>query len=207
MKYSKFLIVTSFLLLILCCHKKPIFEKENDRFFKKSRFIFSDFKKSIDSIDESKKKNDSIEILPIVDFKKYNESYYTSKLHFLIGDDNQSFYFVDKEFPLFEDWCGYESNVKINIKVDSIKMIKKSIDKLDHLHRIKTDDIVQILQKYKDPIVGQRRLPYPITFALKKDTLEGPIFHNISNYMDQNEMYLYHIRKMNREELAKMKEW
>ena len=85
-------------------------------------------------------------------------------------------------------------------KQDSINYI---IENSKHIHlskKIKTNQIPEIINKYKKEILNNNGIPLTISFSSKYDTVKGEIIPNIFSYLKQNGMNYYFIRRFNEAE-------
>ena len=86
------------------------------------------------------------------------------------------------------------------VKEDSNVFVSENIKTIQKLQPIFTDSIIPILSKNKNEI-RQKEWGLPaISFAFQKDTIEGNIMFEILNYMENNGLKRYTIRKTNPEE-------
>lgn len=180
------------LLLFNCSQTK---KEEDPLFITKNNFSVSGFYKKLDSIKETHHKNDSLEVyLPIYD-KRLNKNYLYGAIHFLILDKNNSYYVIDHLKPSIL-FCGNTGEFSTQ---DSIDFIKKSNLLIDQARPIKTSEITKILKQHQNAIVNTEDIHHPlnISFALKNDTLEGSAMYTIINFMENNGMKSYTIRRMN----------
>ena len=157
------------------------------------------------SITENNRKIDSASLemeklgfISEVDLSQLNNNLYSmGRIHFLINDQENSYYLMDDlSYQLF--LCGNESDN------DSIHITENINEKLEELKPIKTNQIIEILEKYQDKIVPKNNYPpLRISFALRNDTLKGPIIRNITEFMSERNMNSYFFRRMNDIELNK----
>jgi len=186
------------ILLLSGCSKK-----QNDDGSKllvhNNYFSVSENNRKLDSI-KNNLQSDSLEIIEIHKDKRYNDDYHIGAIHFMIYDSSKSYYLINYlENPVL--MCG---NLTALSREDSIKIVKKNTLKIQKSTAIKTNDIIQILKKYKANIVNNSQIPLQITFALKNDTLKGNAIYNIINFMENNKMSVYEIRTMNEQEREKI---
>lgn len=185
-------------LLLSCSQTKE--KEENDILIPKNSFSVSGFDKTMDSIKSSFPKNDSIELLPIIEDKRLNKNYFIGGIHFLIIDENNSYYVINSLDRLMT--CG---DIPEFSKQDSIRFVKENSQKTENIKPIKTSEITKILEENKNAIVHTwNNLPLTISFALKNDTLNGSTMYDIFSFMGKNEMHMYTIRRMNEAELHKI---
>lgn len=189
------LIINSLLLILLssCSETK---KKENNLIISKNNFSVSGFDKKLDSLQNNNSKI-GLETVPEINC---NENYLTGALHFLIIDENNSYYVVTalKSFVLIS---GNDNKFS---KQDSLNYIEKSKEIIDNIKQIKTSEITQILKQNQHAILNtENRIPLNISFALKNDNLPGSLMHDIISYMENNGMKSYTIRRMNQYETKK----
>lgn len=148
------------------------------------------------SLTENNRKLDSISKLNseegLVSFDDWNEKDTHSvvgAIHFLIVDENQSFYlinYLDKmDLPI------YQASIGDTLTIDTEALY-------ENLEPIQTREITHILSKYKDKIAVD--FPLLISFGLKNDTLQGDTMYRIIYFLETNQMNRYLIRKMNKTE-------
>lgn len=187
------------------CNKTKIEKNNQQNYLTENRFILTQYKKFIDSIENNFPKNDSMHIIEFPDSRKININYSMGAIHFLVANENESYYVINDLSP-YSNWCGWESNDKESIKNDSLIYIKRNIDKVKKAELINNQEITKILEKYKDSIVNKMNPnPLSVSFAFEKDTLKGKTMYNTINYMEKNGMKSYFFRKMNTEEIYKVK--
>ncbi|MCS3532238.1 hypothetical protein [Chryseobacterium sp. JUb7] len=185
------------LFLLYNCSKN---KHENTRTFLNSKndFSVSAFEKKLNYV----KGNDSLEIPPAIYDKRLNKDYLNGAFHFLILNKDNSYYAIDSTrlFPLM---CGNRSEFS---KQDSINFIRESTTHIQKLKPIKTAEIIKILKQNQNTIVNADHInPLNISFALKNDILQGSAMYDIINFMENNGMKLYTIRRMNEYEITKTK--
>ncbi len=130
--------------------------------------------------------------------KRFNSDYSLGAINFLI-EDNEKSYYVIKDLEPFILMCG---NVDPMSKRDSINSINKSIKIIQKAKPITTSAIEKILYEHREKIVNNKsNRPLQISFALKDDTLKGQTMYNIIQFMEDSKMYVYKIRRMNKDEI------
>lgn len=189
----------SIFLLILSCKETAEDKKDGNPFVNKNYFSVSEYDLKIDSASNIKL-NDSIERPPPITFdKRYNSDYSLGAIHFLIEDSENSYYVV-KNLEPFILMCG---NVDPMSKRDSINSIIKSIKIIQKAKPIATSAIEKIVYEHREKIVNNKsNRPLQISFALKDDTLKGQMMYNIIRFMEDSKMYVYKIRRMNKDEIT-----
>ena len=188
----------SIFLLILSCKKTAEDKKDGNPFVNKNYFSVSENDRKIDSTLNIKVKDSVERPLPITYDKKYNPDYSIGAIHFLI-EDNEKSYYVIKDLEPFILICG---NVDPMSKRDSINSINKSIKIIQKAKPIATSEIEKILYQHREKIVNNiSNMPLPISFALKDDTLKGQAMYTIIRFMEDRKMYIYSIRRMSEEEI------
>jgi len=200
-KYSlqiRNIIGTSFLLLLFnCCKNK----KQDHRFLiSENYFTVSAFEKKVDSLNSQYKNSDFLEVPADRYHNRLNKNFLNGAFHFLILDNDHSYYAVDssKLSPLL---CGAQSAFS---KQDSLNFIKESNILTEKMHPIKTAEIIEILKQNQNIIIDKNNMrPCNISFALRNDTLDGTAMYDIINFMENNDMKLYTIRRMNEYEVRK----
>ncbi|MGX9987606.1 hypothetical protein [Soonwooa purpurea] len=196
----------SIILLLMNCSKKSEENSKSQNYLKENIFILSSYEKHFDSLENVYSKTDSIQILKFDEDKYFNPNYSMGAIHFLIVDQKESYYIINDLSPFLKNWCGWENTDKKSISNDSILLIKRNIEKINHAKLINNNEIIKILTKYKDSIIHTyNSYPLTISFAFRNDTLKGSTMFNTINYMESNGMNLYFMRKMNIEELNKVK--
>ena len=94
--------------------------------------------------------------------------------------------------------CG---NVPPMTVKDSINAVNENISKLKKINPIETREISKILSKYQKQIFNDGSFILEVSFALKNDTLKGDTMYNIIEFMENNNMKSYSMRRMNNDEL------
>lgn len=199
----KIVLYSGIILFFSGCSPTKEKEKEDNKILiPKNSFSVSGFDKTMDSIKTSSSKNDSAILLPIIrEDNRLNKNYFIGGIHFLIVDENNSYYVINSLERLMT--CGNEPPFS---KQDSIWFIKENSKKIENIKSIKTSEITKILEENKNAIVHTwNNLPLTISFALKNDTLNGSTMYDIISFMEKNKMYMYTIRRMNEAELNKIK--
>ena len=187
----------SIFLLILSCKKTAEDKKDGNPFVNKNYFSVSEYDRKVDST-RINFVNDSLQILDNIIDKRFNSYYSLGAIHFLI-EDNEKSYYVVKDLDPFILMCG---NVDPMSKRDSINSIKKSIKIIQKAKPIATSAIEKILYAHREKIVNNKsNIPLQISFALKDDSLKGQTMYNIIRFMDDRKMYIYTIRRMNKDEI------
>lgn len=184
----------SIILLILSCKKTTEDKKDGNPFVNKNYFSVSEYDRKADST-RINFVNDSLQILDNIIDKRFNADYSLGAIHFLI-EDNEKSYYVVKDLEPFILMCG---NVDPMSKRDSINSIIKIIQKAKP---IATSAIEKLLYEHREKIVNNKsNIPLQISFALKDDSLKGQMMYNIIRFMDDSKMYIYTIRRMNKDEI------
>lgn len=196
------ILIFSIFLLILSCKKTPEEKKDGNPFVNKNYFSVSENDRKTDSIFNIKV-NDSAEIPPPITFdKRYNSDYSIGAIHFLIEDNEKSYYVIKDLEPLIL-MCG---NIDPMSKKDSINSINRSINIIKKTKQIPTSSIEKILYDNWENIVNNKsQMPLQISFALKDDPLKGQTMYNIIRFMEDSKMYIYTIRRMNKDEIRIIK--
>lgn len=197
----KLIIYILFLGVIFSCSKTE--KEESKLFISKNNFIVSDFNKKLDSLAQSYIKNDSLELpIPVKYDKRLNKNYSVGNIHFIVLDENTSYYIINSLEPNFLI-CGNEA---LFSQQDSIHFIEKNNKLIDKSQPIKTSEITKILRQNQKRIVNtERNILLNISFAFKSDTLQGPTMYNIIHFMENNGMKIYTIRRINDYELQRTK--
>lgn len=196
----KLIINIVFLTFIFSCTKTQ--KEEKKEFISKEYFSVSEFIKKIDSLQSNAVKADSLIPMMPKEEKRLNKNYFQGSIHFLILDEDNSYYVIKSLEPQIL-MCGVSSVLS---KQDSLAYISNSNQITDRIQPIKTSEITKILEKHKSAILNSHsNSPLIISFALKKDTLKGPTAYNIISFMEKDKMQLYTFRRMNEYELIKAK--
>lgn len=191
------ILTVSIFLLILSCKETAEDKKDGNPFVNKNYFSVSEYDGKIDST-RINFVNDSLQILDNIIDKRFNPNYSLGAIHFLI-EDNEKSYYVVKDLEPFILMCG---NVDPMSKSDSINSIKKSIKIIQKAKPIATSAIEKILYEHREKIVNNiSNIPLKISFALKDDSLKGQTMYNIIRFMEDSKMYIYRIRRMNKDEI------
>ena len=187
----------SIFLLILSCKETAEDKKDGNLFVNKNYFSVSEYDRKVDST-RINFVNDSLQILDNIIDKRFNSDYSLGAINFLI-EDNEKSYYVIKDLEPFILMCG---NVDPMSKRDSINSINKSIKIIQKAKPITTSAIEKILYEHREKIVNNKsNRPLQISFALKDDTLKGQTMYNIIQFMEDSKMYVYKIRRMNKDEI------
>ena len=185
----------SIFLLILSCKKTAEDKKDGNPFVNKNYFSVSEYDRKVDST-RINFVNDSLQILDNIIDKRFNSDYSLGAIHFLI-EDNEKSYYVIKDLEPFILMCG---NVDPMSKRDSINSINKSIKIIQKAKPIATSAIEKILYEHREKIVNNKsNRPLQISFALKDDSLKGQTMFNIIRFMEDSKMYVYKIRRINKD--------
>ena len=115
----------------------------------------------------------------------------------MIINEKQSYYLINYLEPQIL-MCGNVSPMTVK---DSINAVNESISKLKKIKPIETREICKFLSKYQKQTYSDGRVPLEISFALKNDTLKGDTMYNIIEFMENNNMKSYSMRRMNNDEL------
>lgn len=192
---KKIILIFINLFILLSCTEK-LKKKDSSLIVHKKYFSVSENNKKIDSIDNIPRSPDR-EQLRIIKDKRFNEDYYIGAVHFLIINEKQSYYLINYLEPQIL-MCGNVSPMTVK---DSINAVNESISKLKKIKPIETREICKVLSNYKKQIYNDGRIPLEISFALKNDTLKGDTMYNITEFMENNNMKSYSMRRMNNDEL------
>ena len=192
---KKIILIFINLFILLSCTEK-LKKKDSSLIVHKKYFSVSENNKKIDSIDNIPRSPDR-EQLRIIKDKRFNEVYHIGAIHFLIINEKQSYYLINYLEPQIL-MCG---NVPpMNVK-DSINAVNENISKLKKINPIETREISKILSKYQKQIFNDGSFILEVSFALKNDTLKGDTMYNIIEFMENNNMKSYSMRRMNNDEL------
>lgn len=192
---KKIILIFINLFILLSCTEK-LKKKDSSLIVHKKYFSVSENNKKIDSIDNIPRSPDR-EQLRIIKDKRFNEDYYIGAVHFLIINEKQSYYLINYLEPQIL-MCGNVSPMTVK---DSINTVNESISKLKKIKPIETREICKVLSNYKKQLYNDGRIPLEVSFALKNDTLKGDTMYNIIEFMENNNMKSYSIRRMNNDEL------
>ena len=192
---KKIILIFINLFILLSCTEK-LNKKDSNLIVHKRYFSVSENNKKIDSIDNIPRSPDR-EQLRIIKDKRFNEDYHIGAVHFLIINEKQSYYLINYLEPQIL-MCGNVSPMTVK---DSINAVNESISKLKKIKPIETREICKVLSNYKKQIYNDGRIPLEISFALKNDTLKGDTMYNIIEFMENNNMKSYSMRRMNNDEL------
>ena len=192
---KKIILIFINLFILLSCTEK-LNKKDSNLIVHKRYFSVSENNKKIDSIKNIPCSPDR-EQLRIIKDKRFNEDYYIGAVHFLIINEKQSYYLINYLEPQIL-MCGNVSPMTVK---DSINAVNESISKLKKIKPIETREICKFLSKYQKQTYSDGRVPLEISFALKNDTLKGDTMYNITEFMENNNMKSYSMRRMNNDEL------
>ena len=192
---KKIILIFINLFILLGCTEK-LKKKDSNLIVHKRYFSVSENNKKIDSIENIPLSHDR-EQLRIIKDKRFNENYHTGAIHFLIINEKQSYYLINYLEPQIL-MCGNVSPMTVK---DSINAVNESISKLKKIKPIETREICKFLSKYQKQTYSDGRVPLEISFALKNDTLKGDTMYNIIEFMENNNMKSYSMRRMNNDEL------
>ena len=192
---KKIILIFINLFILLSCTEK-LNKKDSNLIVHKKYFSVLENNKKIDSIDNIPRSPDR-EQLRIIKDKRFNEDYYIGAVHFLIINEKQSYYLINYLEPQIL-MCGNVSPMTVK---DSINAVNESISKLKKIKPIETREICKFLSKYQKQTYSDGRVPLEISFALKNDTLKGDTMYNIIEFMENNNMKSYSMRRMNNDEL------
>ena len=142
--------------------------------------------------------NEEIEVPEIYFDKKLNLNYRIGHIHFMILDTTTTYYYINSLENI--SICGTDQSIEMT-EQDSINFTIENSKLLPYSKKIKTQQITKILNTYKKQINNNNGIPLTISFASKKDSIQGNIMQNILSYMDQNGIKSYYIRKFNESEL------
>ncbi|MFA7615216.1 MAG: hypothetical protein WCY16_01375 [Weeksellaceae bacterium] len=180
----------SLIFLLGCSQKQDLNLSENPA-AQKEYFSLTEFNQNLDSLKQIWEKEG---LEPELRRKGINPDYDIGKIHFVIVDNQKSYYVLNSNYPflLFDN--------ENTVKEDSNVFVSENIKTIQKLQPIFTDSIIPILSKNKNEI-RQKEWGLPaISFAFQKDTIEGNIMFEILNYMENNGLKRYTIRKTNPEE-------
>ena len=192
---KKIILIFINLFILLSCTEK-LKKKDSSLIVHKKYFSVSENNKKIDSIDNIPRSPDR-EQLRIIKDKRFNEDYYIGAVHFLIINEKQSYYLINYLEPQIL-MCGNVSPMTVK---DSINAVNESISKLKKIKPIETREIYKFLSKYQKQIFNDGSFILEVSFALKNDTLKGDTMYNIIEFMENNNMKSYSMRRMNNDEL------
>ncbi|MBA5628465.1 hypothetical protein [Moheibacter lacus] len=184
------------LIFLLSCQPKEATVEDEKNYPRKDRFIVSENNRWLDSI-----KNAAFDKGLEIEQKTLRgipSDFVSGKFHFIILDEEDAFYYSKAKTYPDVLLCGVIDN-------SDIERERKSFNKyLDSIQPIKLTDIRKYLTENRDEIIAgkeYRQSPVNITFALKNDTLKGSFMHDILNFMEDNGMNAYMIRRINNKEL------
>lgn len=176
----------SLIFLLGCSQKQDLNLSENPA-AQNEYFSLTEFNQNLDSLKQIWEKEG---LEPELRRKGINPDYDLGKIHFVIVDNRKSYYALNSNYPflLFDN--------ENTVKEDSNVFVSENIKTIQKLQPIFTDSITRSLTKYKPEISESST----ISFALQKDTVGGNIMFKILNYMENNGLKRYTIRKTNPEE-------
>ena len=192
---KKIILIFINLFILLSCTEK-LNKQDSNLIVHKRYFSVLENNKKIDSIENIPLSHDR-EQLRIIKDKRFNEVYHIGAIHFLIINEKQSYYLINYLEPQIL-MCGNVSPMTVK---DSINAVNESISKLKKIKPIETREICKLLSKYQKQTYSDGRVPLEISFALKNDTLKGDTMYNIIEFMENNNMKSYSMRRMNNDEL------
>lgn len=192
---KKIILIFINLFILLSCTEK-LNKKDSNLIVHKRYFSVLENNKKIDSIENIPLSHDR-EQLRIIKDKRFNEVYHIGAIHFLIINEKQSYYLINYLEPQIL-MCGNISPMTVK---DSINAVNESISKLKKIKPIESREICKFLSKYQKQTYSDGRVPLEISFALKNDTLKGDTMYNIIEFMENNNMKSYSMRRMNNDEL------
>ena len=184
MKY--FICAISILLFLNC--------KKTDN--KNNEFIISKFNEKNDKLLEALVNNDTAffsnneseeydVLMPEPIDKRLDLKYNIGNIHFMILDTSTTYFYINSLERT--DICGTGYHPAMT-KKDSIKYILENSKQIPFSKRIKTNQISDILNKYKKEILNDNDIPLMISFASKRDTVKGEIIPNLFSFMEKNGM-------------------
>ena len=170
-------------------------------------FVVSKYNEKYEKLIESFISRDSInldeEIEPIPEptllDKRLNQNYRIGSIHFMILDTTTTYFYINNLEHRFT--CGGTGNYQEMSKKDSINFIIENSKQIPFSKKIKTNQISDILNKYKKEILNDNGIPLVISFSSKYDTIKGDIIPNLFSFMEKNGMKYYFIRKFNDAEI------
>ena len=192
---KKIILIFINLFILLGCTEK-LKKKDSNLIVHKRYFSVSENNKKIDSIENIPLSHDR-EQLRIIKDKRFNEVYHIGAIHFLIINEKQSYYLINYLEPQIL-MCG---NVPPMTVKYSINAVNENISKLKKINPIETREISKFLSKYQKQIFNDGSIILEVSFALKNDTLKGDTMYNIIEFMENNNMKSYSMRRMNNDEL------
>ena len=192
---KKIILIFINLFILLSCTEK-LNKKDSNLIVHKRYFSVLENNKKIDSIENIPLSHDR-EQLRIIKDKRFNEVYHIGAIHFLIINEKQSYYLINYLEPQIL-MCGNVSPMTVK---DSINAVNENISKLKKINPIETREISKFLSKYQKQIFNDGSIILEVSFALKNDTLKGDTMYNIIEFMENNNMKSYSMRRMNNDEL------
>lgn len=184
------------LIFLLSCQPKEATVEDEKNYPRKDRFIVSENDRWLDSIQNAQAEAgyEKVKIHYVgSDFENTS-----GKFHFMILDEKNAFYYSKAKTYPDVLLCGIID--ESDIERERVNFTKY----LDSIQPIQLNDIRKYLTENKDEIIAgkeYRQSPVNITFALKNDTLKGSFMHDILNFMEENGMHIYFIRRMNDSEI------
>ncbi|WHF52311.1 hypothetical protein QGN23_03295 [Chryseobacterium gotjawalense] len=193
------LLLLSILFIILSCKKTTEVKNDENILVNKNYFSVSENDRKIRRHTNYEVK-DTVEMPEaIYSDKRLNEDYALGGIHFLIENNEKSYYVINYLEP-FVSMCGTMDRMT---KQDSINAVNRNIKIIQIAKPISTSTIEKILYENREKIVNiNSRMPLQISFALKDDTLKGQTMYNIIQFMEDSKMYIYTIRRMNKDEIS-----
>ena len=201
MKY--FICVITILIFINC-------KKTDNKNIKHNEFVISIFNEKNDKFVEalvnndtaffSKNESEEYDIpMPEPIDKRLNLKYNIGNIHFMILDTSITYFYINSLEHKFT--CGGMGNYQEMSKKDSINYIIENSKQIPFSKKINTNQISDILNKYKKEIINDNGIPLMISFSSKYDTIKGDIIPNLFTFMEKNGMKYYFIRKFNDAEI------
>lgn len=120
--------------LLLACGKHESIADDETGMFRKDYFSLTEFVKKTDSL----KNIAVIEGHELLDAPEYNPHYLIGNIHFMIANEELSFNVINKSVPYGDCDCTY--------KEDSLFYVNFSIESIESAKKIKTHQIINILQ-------------------------------------------------------------
>lgn len=185
-------------ILIFNCQSKEKTVEVKKTYPRNDRFIVSENDRWLDSIQNAiaKEGYEKAKITFIGDPDSIHFS--MGKFHFMVLDEQNAFVISRASTYVDVVLCGTLVESDVEFKRNQINQY------LDSIRPIPLNEIKNYLKANKDEIIAgkeYRDSPVNITFALKRDTLKGPFMYDILNFMEENGMKIYTIRRMNGKEL------
>lgn len=181
---ASFLIIVCLSIFIQSCNSKK--DKTDNENNPEEIFILSEFISKNDSLRHAAEN----EGYAVLDYSKSRYGNYTmGDIHFVILDENHSYYLLNYINPFPE--IDYQPT-----KEDSILIHQSNINRLDALKPVSTDSIAEIIARNSSELKENQ----PILFALKNDTLKGAAISDAIELMKTKNLNIYFFRKINDEE-------